>query len=247
MDQVNTTTDYLSRAYNNIIDGLPEFIGALLVLIISYFVAKGLEKATRKLVTNIHLNERLHSGSGGSLIARALPSPTRLVGSIVFWIVFLFGLSLAIAVLGVPVFNDFLRSVYGYLPNVLAALIIFMVASAISAGVVGLVGNTMGSTPTGKIVATASPTIIMSIAVFMILNQLRIAPAIVTITYTAILGGASLGMALAFGLGGRDVASRILENLYTKGQRSRGQVKADVKTGAANARRRARAATENLT
>ena len=62
------------------------------------------------------------------------------------------------------------------------------------------------------------PVVTMSIAVFMILNQLEIAPAIVNITYTAILGAMSLGLALAFGLGGREVASQILSQAYENAQ-----------------------------
>jgi hypothetical protein len=66
----------------------------------------------------------------------------------------------------------------------------------------------------------------MAIAVFMILNQLHIATAIVTITYAAVMGALALGMALAFGLGGRDVASRLLEDAYRKGQAERQRLRA---------------------
>ena len=63
----------------------------------------------------------------------------------------------------------------------------------------------------------------MGIATFMILDQLDIAPAIVEITYIALLGSVALGMAIAFGLGGREVAARLLEDAYrqTRGEHSR--------------------------
>jgi hypothetical protein len=89
----------------------------------------------------------------------------------------------------------------------------------------------MGDTPTGKVVGSIVPVLIMSIATFMILNQLRIAPEIVTITYAALLGSAALAMALAFGLGGREVAHRMLEDAYRKGQEQRGQVRRDMQIG----------------
>ena len=68
---------------------------------------------------------------------------------------------------------------------------------------------------------TAAPALVMGIAVFMVLNQLRIATDIVTITYAALMGAVALGAALAFGLGGRDVASRMLEEAYRRGQAER--------------------------
>ncbi|MDQ3123418.1 MAG: hypothetical protein M3Q14_01910 [bacterium] len=238
-DQVNTAQDYTSRFLERVVDGLPAFLGALLVLVVSYFVAKVLANAVLRLLNGAQLNDRLVSVPGGNFITRAVPSPASFVSKVVYWLVFLFGVSLAIAVLGVPLFNEFLRSVYGYLPNVLAALVIFLVAGAISAAIVTLVGNTMGHTPTGKVVATAAPIVVMSIAAFMILNQLKIAPAIVTITYAALIGSASLGTALAFGLGGRDVASRMLEDMYVKGRATKEQAKRDIKVGAQNAKAKA--------
>ena len=83
----------------------------------------------------------------------------------------------------------------------------------------------MGDTPTGKVVGSVVPVLVMAIATFMILNQLQIAPEIVTITYGALIGGVFLAMALAFGLGGREVAGRMLADAYDKGQEQRGQVR----------------------
>jgi hypothetical protein len=71
----------------------------------------------------------------------------------------------------------------------------------------------------------------MAIATFMILNQLQIATEIVTITYAALIGGVFLAMALAFGLGGREVAGRMLSDAYEKGQEQRGQVRRDMQIG----------------
>src|SRR5918912_4169006 len=102
----------------------------------------------------------------------------------------------------------------------------------------------MGDTPLGKIVATAVPVVVMSIATFMILEQLKIATQIVTITYAAIWGAIALGTALAFGLGGRDVAARMLEGAYQKGQENRAQFRRDLDRGRARAREQAQQVKE---
>ena len=70
-------------------------------------------------------------------------------------------------------------------------------------------------------IATVVPILIMAVAGFMILDQLQIAETIVTITYASLLGAVALGMALAFGLGGREVAARMLEGAYQAGQQNR--------------------------
>jgi small-conductance mechanosensitive channel len=120
-------------------------------------------------------------------------------------------ISLAVAALNLPILNDLLGAIYSYIPNIIAAVIIFLIASAVSAGAARFVMRIMGDTVISRMVSTAVPAITMSLAVFMILNQLRIATDIVNILFTAIVGAVALGLALAFGLGGRDVAKGLLE------------------------------------
>ena len=130
----------------------------------------------------------------------------------------------------------FVGAIWAYLPNVLAAVLIFLVAGAISGAVVALVKRTMGETALGRIVATVVPILVMTIATFMILEQLKIAHDIVVTTYTLLLGAIALGAALAFGLGGRDVAARMLEGAYQKGQENKEQFKRDLDTGVSRAK-----------
>lgn len=238
MQYMADTTSYAHTFLQHIINGLPVLIGALVLFIVGWLVAKVVATAVHKLLDSAHLNQHLHSGQGGNMLQRMIPDPAGLVATVVFWVILWFAISLAISVLGVPALIDFLRAIYAYLPNVLAAFLIFVAASLISTGIARLIRDTMGGTPTGKVVGTAAPVLVMIIAVFMILNQLRIAPAIVTITYAALLGGTALGMALAFGLGGRDVAARMLQDLYEKGQQHKTQVAVDIKHGASQVRRR---------
>ena len=84
----------------------------------------------------------------------------------------------------------------------------------------------------------------MGVAVFMILTQLKIAPEIVQILFTALVGAVALGMALAFGLGGRNVAERLLEDAYSKGQEQTDQVKQDMQTGKERGQRQAQDAKQ---
>jgi hypothetical protein len=246
MDSQNDGKVRLNHLLDQIVGGIPEFIGALLIFFIGYFVAKALEKVVQSLLGRAQFDQRLHAGSGGNVLQRAVPSPTTLVGRIVFWVVFLFAISIAVSVLGIPILVQIVQGIYSYIPNVIAAVLIFLVASAVSAAVATLATRTMGETPTGKVLATVGPVLVMGIAVFMILNQLKIAPAIVTITYTALIGGAALAMALAFGLGGREVAARMLEDLYRKGQQNKGRVSADMRKGADTAREKGSRAADNL-
>ncbi len=82
----------------------------------------------------------------------------------------------------------------------------------------------------------------MVIGVFMVLNQLKIAEDIVTITFAVIMGSVGLGMALAFGLGGREVAGDLLGSANDKGKENKDDVKDDLKLGKERAKDQAQRA-----
>ena len=157
--------------------------------------------------------------------------PSSLIGSLAFWFLFLGAIAIAVSQLGIAALDNFVAAIGAYIPNIIAAVLIFVIAGVVAAAVGGLVARTMGDTPTGKVVGSVVPVLVMAIATFMILNQLEIASEIVTITYAALIGGVFLAMALAFGLGGREVAGRMLSDAYDKGQEQRGQVRRDMEVG----------------
>jgi Conserved TM helix len=215
---------------------VPHVLGFIAVLLIGWIVAKVLGKLAFKATQRAGLDRALHGGPGGNMFQRAVPKPSWLVGRIVFWAIFLGAISLAASVLGVAALTAFVGAIWAYLPNVLAAVLIFLVAGAISGAVVAIVKRTMGETALGRIVATVVPILVMTIATFMILEQLKIAHDIVVTTYTLLLGAIALGAALAFGLGGRDVAGRMLEGAYQKGQENKGQLRQDLDVGRSRAK-----------
>jgi Conserved TM helix len=157
----------------------------------------------------------------------------------VFWIAFAFVLTAAIGALKIPAVTAFMTQVLAYLPNVIAAIVIFVAAAAIAGAAGGAATKLMGDTPTGKLVTAVVPTIVLVLGLFMVLNQLKIAEEIVTVTFAVLLASLGLGLALAFGLGGRGVAARLLEDAYDKAREQRGQVKRDMETGKERAREQA--------
>jgi Conserved TM helix len=228
---------HVADSVQNALDGffgfLPRLLGFAVVLLIGYIVARIVRGVVTKALEGVGLDRGLHSGHAGTYVNRVAPgmSPSRTVGALAFWFLFLGAVAIAVSQLGIAALDNFVAAIGGYLPNVVAAVLIFVIAGAIAAAIGGLVARTMGDTPTGKIVGSVVPVLVMAIAAFMILNQLEIAPEIVTITYGALIGGVFLAMALAFGLGGRDVAARMLADAYEKGQEQRGRVRRDVELG----------------
>ncbi len=232
----------VSNAFGKIISWIPEIIGVILILIIGYIIAKAIESLVEAILHRTNINKRMFESRAGHYVKKITNNPAKTIGAIVYWLVWLLVLTIAIPILNIPVLNQIIFGFYSYLPNIIAAILIFLVATAIAAGSGVLVKDLMGDTTTGRVVGTILPSLIMTIAVFMILVQLKIATPIVIITYAALIGALSLGFALAFGLGGREVAGEILSEAYRKGRENIGQIKKDAQT----ARERGKERIEDL-
>jgi Conserved TM helix len=226
----------VDRAFTVFFAWLPALVGAIVVLLIGYVIAKVIGGLVSRVTHRAGLDRTLHNGPGGSTIQKVTPHPSRLAGAIVFWAILLSAISLAASVLHIKALTAFVGAVWGYLPNVIAAVAIFIVAGLVATAVAALASRLMGDTGVGRVVATGVPILVMAIATFMILDQLKIAHNIVVITYAAILGAIALGSALAFGLGGREVAARMLEGAYANVQQNKNQWKSDLDRGVSRAR-----------
>jgi Conserved TM helix len=237
-------SESVERGFTVFFAWLPSLLAALAILIVGYILAKVVRKLVAGVLHRAGFDRIVQASPGGEFVRRVTEAPSRLLGTIAFWALFLGAISLAVTALGVDALTDFVAQVYAYLPNVVAALLIFLVAGAVAAGVAALAQRFMGDTGLGRIVSSAAPILVMTIATFMILDQLRIAEDIVVITYAALLGAIALGSALAFGLGGRDVAREMLMGAYSKGQANKEQWKSDLDQGVERAKAEAQKQTD---
>jgi hypothetical protein len=225
--------DSLQQALDSFFGFLPNILGFLVILLVGYIIARIAKKAIAAILNKVGVDRALHNSDAGQYVERVSPgaSPANLIGAVAFWFVFLFAISAAIGALKIPALSDFIAQVQAFLPNIIVAAIIFVVAAALAGVIGGAAHKLMGDTPTGKIVRAVIPGLILAIGTFMVLDQLNIAPQIVTITYAALLGMLALAGALAFGLGGREVAADLLRSAYDSGQQNAGQVKRDMQAG----------------
>ena len=210
---------------------IPKLVGALIILVVGYIIARIVGKVIARALARVGADRALSTHSSlGRLRDQHAPSfrPSSLIGRLAFWFIFALAILAAVSTLGIAALSDAVASITAYIPNVIAALLILIVAIAISGAVAALVQRLMPGTVLGKIVQTVVPTLIITIALFMALVQLKIATQIVIATYVLVLGAIALGFALAFGLGGREVASRMLMDADTTGQQRMPQMKAEM-------------------
>jgi hypothetical protein len=219
--------DSFQQAMDEFFAFLPNLLGAVVILIIGWFVARLIGRLVEGALRSVGADRALATGTAGNYRERIAPGfqPSNVIGRIAFWFVFGLAILLAVSALGIEALSQAVEGVVSYLPNVIAAILILLVAIAIAGAVGGLAQRLMGGTMLGKLVQTTVPVLIVTIALFMALVQLKIAVQIVVATYVLVLGAIALGFALAFGLGGRAVAQRMLEGAYVSGQQAMPQMK----------------------
>ncbi|MBO9520824.1 MAG: hypothetical protein J7518_04725 [Nocardioidaceae bacterium] len=215
--------DSLQKAADTFFNFLPNLLGFLVLLVVGYVVARIVARILARVLESAGLDRRLAETDTGRFVENSMPraSAARGIGAVVFWLVFGFFLVAAVSALQIDSVTVFLNQVLAYLPNIVVAILIFVAAALLSGAATKAISRTMGDAPMGKILATVVPTLIMVIAMFMILQQLRIAAPIVQIAFAATIGAVALGLALAFGLGGRSVAQEILEDAYRRNRDER--------------------------
>ena len=240
--------DSVQQGLNSFIGFIPNVIGFLIILFIGWLIARIVRTLVTKGLQALKVDKTLHDSDAGSYVERVSPgaSPSKLIAAVAYWFILLFAISAAISALKIPALTQFITQVQLFLPNIIVAVLIFVIAAALAGAIGGAAHKLMGDTPTGKVVRAVVPGLILAIGTFMVLNQLHIAPAIVTITYAALIGMLALAGALAFGLGGRDIASRMLSDAYDAGQRNKDQVKEDVEKGRDRAEDQADRAKDNV-
>jgi len=187
-------------------------VGWIISKVIRTIVTKGLRMVkVDELSDRIGLEALLEKGSIGY-------SLSELIGIICYWLALLVTFMVAINAIGLTIAADLLNKVVLYIPNVIAAifiLILGMFAATILKNIVLTAANNAGLSQ-GKVLGKAVEVVIIVFAVFVGLEQLNIGIRITELTLGLALGCIGLALALAFGLGCKDIAGKFVEDFMDK-------------------------------
>ena len=204
----------LATGLGRIVAAIPNLLGAIVILLIGWGIAKLIQRLVTGGLRAVHFNDLTdHAGINNALQRADIKAqPTTIMGVIAYWFVFLFAIYAAVGVLGVPALTALLGTVVLYIPRIIAALLVIVVG-AWAASFLGRLTTASASTAAisyagvlGGIVQGAVLFFTFAIA----LDTLGLSFPFLTTAFAIILGSLALAGAIAFGLGGRDYASDIL-------------------------------------
>ena len=194
---------------------LPELIGAIIIFVVGLIIARLLKKGAVKLLRLVRFDSAGEKTGVKDFLEKGniTKTPSEIVGSLIYWFIMILVIIASFDALGLPIVSDLLNKVFIYIPNVVAAVIILtlglLFGNLISAVVHTAASNAGLTTAEGLGKAALYAIIIFSGAIALI--QLGIGEEIVASAFKIIFGCTALALALAFGLGGKEMAADYLK------------------------------------
>lgn len=219
-EQLNLFWESSQQFLNEIAVALPQIIGALLILLIGWIIARIVKRLSikgLKLVRFNYLTEK--SGiekfldKGGVQV-----SSIDIIGTLIYWIIMLVVILATLNSLKLTAASTLFNQIMLYIPNIIVAILILVIgiyfAKLVSQVLVTSLKNMEDKTAT--MIGMIANYAIIIFTVFIILGQLNIAGSIVTYAFILFFGAICLALGLAFGLGGKEWAAQIIKKHLNK-------------------------------
>jgi Mechanosensitive ion channel, conserved TM helix len=194
----------VSQSFQNLLDtvfhAIPKILVFLVILIVGWLIAKALGKLVDVVLRRLHFDRLAEHGVVGDALRRSNTDATALIAKIVYYAILLIALQMAFGVFGPNPISAVLNSIVAWLPKLIVAIIIVVIASAIAKVVKDLITAAIGGLTYGRFLASLASVVIIAIGIIAALTQIGIAAAItLPILYIALI---TVGAVIAIGVGG---------------------------------------------
>jgi hypothetical protein len=211
-----------TEALQNFLGFLPALVGAILILVIGWFVAGLLAGLVERALKMVGFERAANTTGISSFIQRSGSSWTAsaIVAEIIKWFIRLIAIQAAASILGLNQISQIINAILLWLPNLVVAIAIIVIGALIARFVGGLVRGTTGqmgfSDP--ELLGNIAHYAILAFAIIAAVDQLGIAETVVDTLFIGAVALVVLAGGLAFGLGGQQTAAQITAGWYQKGR-----------------------------
>jgi hypothetical protein len=196
---------------------LPTLIGILVILIVGWIVAAILKSVVVKLLKTIQFDVASEKSGLSDILRKGGIKNTlsELIGGLIYWVIMLLVFMAALNALGMTVVASLLDKVILYIPNVIAAIFIISLGIFFASiiGSIVMTASMNAGIKQAKLLNQVTQTVIVVFAAIMTLEQLNIATTVLTTTITVLLASIGLAIAIAVGLGSKDIAGKLMQEL----------------------------------
>jgi hypothetical protein len=219
---VNELTRTMQEIAGSVGQLLPRLMVMLLIVVIGWVIAYILRSIVRSIL-RLAKFDRLSQDAGATQFLKnvALPSSTELLSRFVFWVAWIGFLLVGINVLGIAGLEQHISNFFGFLPRLFVALFVLFfglwAASFFSRAV--LLAAVNSDLPSPRLISFTVRALIIVLTISMAFEAVGIAQQTVLVAFALILGSLMLGLAIAFGLGGQELARKYLETRLQHGKK----------------------------
>lgn len=196
---------------------VPSLAGAIIILVVGWLVAKLIEALVVRMLKSVRLDMASDKAGITNVLAQGeiKLSLSELIGVVIYWIVTLVVIATALNALNLSIAAELVSRLVGYVPNILAAIFILVIGSFLATFVSTIVRTSANNAGIGtaKLLAKITQAVITIFAVIVAIEQLGIASALIVLAVNIILISIGMSIALAFGLGCKDIAGKFIQDL----------------------------------
>jgi len=179
---------------------VPKLVGALVILLLGYFVAKAIAKILDKVLERVHFDEAVEKGPVAQALSRSQYDASDIVSKLVFYAIFIPFLSAAVGTLGIAALQQPLAAFIALIPKIIVAVILVVIGGVVAGAVKKLIESSLGGLSYGSILANGVSILVLLGFLKAALDEVGIATAVTGPLLIAIL--ATLGGILVIGVGG---------------------------------------------
>jgi hypothetical protein len=200
---------------------LPRLLVMLIIVAVGWVIAYMLKSILRSIL-RVTKFDKLSEDAGASQLLKkaALPPSSELLSRFVFWIAWLGFILVGISVLGVVGIQEHIAHFFGFLPRLFAAFFVFffglLAASFFSRG--ALLAAVNADLPSPRLLSLTIRVMIIIFSVSIGIEELGVGENTMLLAFGIVFGALMLGLALAFGLGGRELARQYLQKRFGHGK-----------------------------
>jgi len=221
-DMTTALLTSLAAALALLFGAIPKILGFLVIIIIGWLIASAVAAAVAALLRAVKFNDMAkRSGFSGFVEKMGVHNDAAgVIADVAKWFVRLIVLVSAFDALGLPAVSQVLQQLLLWLPNLVVALVILVLAGLAAKALADLVRGATAEAGLGnpELMANIARIAVMAFAIVIAVDQVGIATTLVNTLFMAIVGALALALGLAFGLGGRETAAQIVASWYRKGQ-----------------------------
>lgn len=210
----------LQEVWTAFLGFLPDFIGAIVIFVVGIIIAAWGRRIVEEILKAVRLEDLSRSAGFADYLKKAdiRLTATELLGAVVKWLVLLVFFIAAVEVLGLTIVSTVLTRVLGFVPNVVAAALIFGAGFVVANLADGLVRGAFATVDheAAKPVGRLARWVVLVVAFFAAVGQLQIAPALVDTFFQGLTWTLVLAVGLSVGLGGKDLVAKLLDDWYKR-------------------------------